>query len=691
MKKLLLLLFIICSLFSNAQTANDFSSYKPYLGKYSFSSNTDYFGNQFSNTNLSQMLWNAGGKRMRIFMPDYIITPGGSGAFTIDVNGYTAVGMTRNIAFADGCYSGNSIDTTFPGCSQASHLWRGMYKPIFNLDGSIDTANTFANYFYKLVTTYPQVDTWEGINEPDLTGDCSYNVGSPCYWGTHFPQAADLYNLQSPVYYYVRLLRIMWTVGRRVNPNCHITYGGLGSYLFLKQMLTVTDNPVDGSVTVDYPLKAGAYYDISCFHYYPQFSYFSVINSDVCLDMLNQQWKSIDSVSKAAGYDGITYPYKKGLFDETDVPKTSTNPGNWYGDPIFAKNYLMKAQIIGDTSLLEGIKYGLGDKSSNNTFDKMGLYGNLSPSNTTVANAPKSEEFWANATMSTALYGKNYDRTFTIALSLPSNIRGAVFKDSVGNKVLCLWAKVTANKSETASASYTLSGTCTRWEWDYSSTGVQTTVSGTVPLTGSPSFFLFVPLAPAPNKAPIANAGTDQNITLPTNSVTLSGSGTDNDGTISSYSWVKINGGIATITTLNAAIITITGLVQGTYNFSLTVTDNLGATGKDTVQVIVKPVIPIANAGADTTINVGGTVTLKGSCNVSCTYSWTDSSGRIIGTTTNISVAGLKVGTYTYKLTVKDSTGLTNSDTVVVTVVDPNPIIRYFKGDVRKDGTIELQ
>ena len=45
-----------------------------------------------------------------------------------------------------------------------------------------------------------------------------------------------------------------------------------------------------------------------------------------------------------------------------------------------------------------------------------------------------------------------------------------------------------------------------------------------------------------PNIPPTANAGTDQTITLPTNTVSLSGSGTDPDGTISSYSWTKISG-----------------------------------------------------------------------------------------------------------------------------------------------------
>src|SRR5205814_8410175 len=43
----------------------------------------------------------------------------------------------------------------------------------------------------------------------------------------------------------------------------------------------------------------------------------------------------------------------------------------------------------------------------------------------------------------------------------------------------------------------------------------------------------------AANQPPSANAGADKNITLPTNSVVLSGSGADPDGAIASYQWTK--------------------------------------------------------------------------------------------------------------------------------------------------------
>jgi len=92
----------------------------------------------------------------------------------------------------------------------------------------------------------------------------------------------------------------------------------------------------------------------------------------------------------------------------------------------------------------------------------------------------------------------------------------------------------------------------------------------------------------ATNQSPTANAGADQTITLPTSTVSLSGSGSDADGTISSYSWTKLSGPVSgTITNSSSAATTVTALAQGTYQFQLKVTDNGGATGLDIVQVIV--------------------------------------------------------------------------------------------------------
>jgi endoglucanase Acf2 len=90
------------------------------------------------------------------------------------------------------------------------------------------------------------------------------------------------------------------------------------------------------------------------------------------------------------------------------------------------------------------------------------------------------------------------------------------------------------------------------------------------------------------NVAPTANAGADKSVTLPTNSVVINGSGSDSDGTISSYAWTRISGpNTPTLTNANTANLTASGLIAGTYVFRLTVTDNGGATGTDDVNVVV--------------------------------------------------------------------------------------------------------
>ncbi len=90
------------------------------------------------------------------------------------------------------------------------------------------------------------------------------------------------------------------------------------------------------------------------------------------------------------------------------------------------------------------------------------------------------------------------------------------------------------------------------------------------------------------NAPPVANAGSDKSISLPTTTVTLSGSGTD-DTRIASYAWSRIAGAAATISSPGSASTSITGLALGTYTFRLRVTDSDGATAENDVNVTVLP------------------------------------------------------------------------------------------------------
>jgi len=87
--------------------------------------------------------------------------------------------------------------------------------------------------------------------------------------------------------------------------------------------------------------------------------------------------------------------------------------------------------------------------------------------------------------------------------------------------------------------------------------------------------------------APTADAGADQVVTLPDSEITLNGSGSD-DGTISMYAWTQVSGpNTATLANESSEDLTASGLVQGTYVFRLTVTDNESNEAADDVTVSV--------------------------------------------------------------------------------------------------------
>ncbi|MDE3185536.1 MAG: T9SS type A sorting domain-containing protein, partial [Bacteroidota bacterium] len=198
-----------------------------------------------------------------------------------------------------------------------------------------------------------------------------------------------------------------------------------------------------------------------------------------------------------------------------------------------------------------------------------------------------------------------------------------------------------------------------------------------------------VTVNPAPNKPLTVNAGTDQTITLPTNSVNVSGNGVDSDGKIVSYYWMKISGPSSySIVNQSSAYTEITGLQEGVYEFQLKVTDDNGSVASDTLQVTVvasavpsnKPVniAPTANAGSDITIvSPGNSVNLVGTGSdqdgTIKSYLWKQLSGPSFTSISNAgssstSVTGLIGGTYEYQLTVTDDQGAEGKDTVSVTV-----------------------
>ncbi|TGE07718.1 PKD domain-containing protein [Hymenobacter fodinae] len=97
--------------------------------------------------------------------------------------------------------------------------------------------------------------------------------------------------------------------------------------------------------------------------------------------------------------------------------------------------------------------------------------------------------------------------------------------------------------------------------------------------------------APAGNVLPVANAGSDVTLQLPTNQVALMGTGTDSDGTITAYAWSQITGpNNATGIPATSQNVVVSGLVAGIYQFRLTVTDDKNGQKSDDVLVTVNAV-----------------------------------------------------------------------------------------------------
>lgn len=125
--------------------------------------------------------------------------------------------------------------------------------------------------------------------------------------------------------------------------------------------------------------------------------------------------------------------------------------------------------------------------------------------------------------------------------------------------------------------------------------------------TGSDQVIILVDDVPPLNTAPVANAGPDQNVEEG-DSVALTGSGTDSDGTIVSYSWSQISGSAVTLNGSDTATPDFTAPQvdsNSALTFELTVTDNLGQTGTDQVVIIVND-IPLPSQSPSNSTATGG-------------------------------------------------------------------------------------
>ncbi|EEX32900.1 chitinase [Vibrio coralliilyticus ATCC BAA-450] len=187
------------------------------------------------------------------------------------------------------------------------------------------------------------------------------------------------------------------------------------------------------------------------------------------------------------------------------------------------------------------------------------------------------------------------------------------------------------------------------------------------------------------NRAPVAAAGADVSVTGPASVVLDGSSSSDSDGSVASYVWEQLSGTSVSLTGANTAQASfdVAEVAQTeTLTFKLTVTDNEGATGTDTVVVTVKakdtgPVntAPVAAVSAPATANAGDVVVVDASGssdadNDILTYSWDVPAGlnaTISGATVTFTAAEYTQDTsLLFTVTVSDSQATSSASATVV-------------------------
>lgn len=184
---------------------------------------------------------------------------------------------------------------------------------------------------------------------------------------------------------------------------------------------------------------------------------------------------------------------------------------------------------------------------------------------------------------------------------------------------------------------------------------------------------------------PVADAGQDVVVTLPSASVVLYGNASYDDKKIVAYEWRRKSADSPAVDMegVRTPYLKIDGLQVGKYIFSLQVTDSSGHTSVADVNVLVQPEEnqpPVALAGPNQTVFVPvGVIFLNGSRSYDDqrieSYTWILISGPspssvIINNPQSAigSVSKLAVGQYLFQLTVKDEKGLKSQATTAVNV-----------------------
>jgi len=469
-----------------------------------------------------------GAKSIRPTLPEFFLDTYGYdvrlGAFSF----YKELGMEQNVVFLGYPNLSHRDTTIYCDGSSISQLFSNMYLPVW--DGGANGTpynddNYLAAYTYKTVTMYKDyVRFWEIWNEPSLDKSnykATLPPGHPESWWDNDPDPCDM-DIQAPVYHYIRMLRVCYDVIKTVDPDAYVSLGGVGYNSFIDVLCRNTDNPVDGSVTAEYPLTGAAYFDAVGIHTYPHFDGSTIFlsngglvyerHSDAAADGVVLARNGRQAVLDTYGYDGITYPKKEYIITEINIPRLKFE--DFLGSIESQRNFIPKALLTAMSNQIHQLHiYNMGDIEDEDVadswFDVMGLYGNLN--NTLPYTQVPTEAGISYKTAADILFQTEWDSTRSANLNLPPEIRGGAIRKENGEYVYILWAKTETDESEVANAIYDFPTEFNitniyRKDWDYSETLFEKAISSQgIALTGSPSYFSVIPTPILPNDLDISD------------------------------------------------------------------------------------------------------------------------------------------------------------------------------------------
>ncbi len=424
---------------------------------------------------------------------------------------YDSIGL-RNIVAILGFPAEIARDPAYYCPNEQSTLFDDLYKPIWDHGEHgtpINDDNPYALYVWKTVTAYKGlIKTYEIWNEPDLNTDKGWRIpGQPGNWWDNAPLPCET-KLKAPPYFYIRTLRISYEVIKSVDPDALVAVGGLGWPSFLDVICRYTDEPFQGKVEADrYPLKGGAYFDCMSFHCYPHLDNSLEVrdestgslqysrHSDAAVDDIWNLKKQFKTVLHKYGYDNLTYPEKRWICTEFNIPRRSID--QHIGSEAAQINFLIKTLVTAQMNEMAQMHvYSLADEKQEHTADEafsyMGLFKNLDQ--VALGGAQPNAIAWALKTTAELLKNTTYSPAQTEKLKLPGTVRGAAFRHKTGQFTYVLWAKTDKDLDENVEADYAFPAELAlkymeAKPWHYSQSGTHYLMNARqLKLSGSPLF-----------------------------------------------------------------------------------------------------------------------------------------------------------------------------------------------------------